>query len=415
MSATKQTQPNLIETLAPEDLDYAATLYNEGLNIPDERARSAHLEEVAELLGDFAVYEALASKVEKDRAIAEVNVEKIRTRRANEAAANVESQGFAEIAPQFSEQVQDDSRSSRFRFGHTYASHEISQEESKEATEKEGLQELHSFLNLFLRETKGSDGTFAYPDMAVQAQSILENLTFIGEKEYQAATRGIATHWKMYLDQNPERQICVLANISNSEKYPGIRKSDAYLVDRILQTFSDDELKEYSGRIVSKLDDVSVSPENTRLILIDDWSISGTQIRRMYKELSKDSRFSEYIEANSVEANFVVASEERINDGLLVETELGDKETLQVRAYYRSHHAENATQEHKGHVTGLYSSVNYDFQKPVNKGMVKILSRMNKMRNHQPLITLANVIRPYRTESPSIYVTKDQLTRVKNI
>ncbi|MBC7546377.1 hypothetical protein H7171_01380, partial [Candidatus Saccharibacteria bacterium] len=42
------------------------------------------------------------------------------------------------------------------------------------------------------------------------AQSIRENLTFIGQPEYDEATKGIAAQWRQDLLDNPDAQLCVI-------------------------------------------------------------------------------------------------------------------------------------------------------------------------------------------------------------
>lgn len=56
-------------------------------------------------------------------------------------------------------------------------------------TEHKGLVQLHSFLH-----NVASDHPNA--NVAEQAQSMLDNLTFIGEKEYDEATAYIADVWR---------------------------------------------------------------------------------------------------------------------------------------------------------------------------------------------------------------------------
>lgn len=393
--------------LSPADKEYAAGLLTEGLELTDPEARWQHYEEVATIIGDMALLQA----IQEDRELANSQNKQLRTVRAKEAAERMELRGFAKLAPRFVNQVADDSRTDAFTYGLHFLPEELLVNNHGQMTEAQGLKELYGFLTRYLKDTRDHTGAYRYPEVAAQAQSMLDNLTFIGEKEYTEAVHGLAQYWKMYLDADANRQVCVLARVSDSAKYPGVLKSDVYLRDRILQTFTDEELKRYSGRIVGEFDDVSAEPEKTKIVFIDDWSISGTQLRRVHEELSRDRRFLRYVGAGSVEANLLVGSQEQLQKGIPLKDGIVSKRSLKVRAYFQSHHAAPAMNPNKGHVTGLHSSVNFDFEGPINRSMVKILANMGRMRMRQPLIALANVVRPYRNLQPHIRLSADRLTR----
>jgi len=396
MSTATQTPEQLLgQQLGTEDISYFEGLYREGLDMAGSaELRDQHFREVAELIGDLALYEALSQKVNQDRQVAEALAAEFKNKRALEAAANIESRGFAETAPSFESQLDDDSRTKPFIYNHLPPHIEMDGWEEKAMTEIDGLRDLDSFLHFFLAVTKQYDGSYAYPNDAQQAQSILDNLTFIGEKEYEEAARGLAALWKNYLDGDPNRKLCVLAKVSNSEKYPRKRKSDDYLRERVLDTFSDEDIQKYTGRIVTDLEHIQgEAPADVRVVLLDDWTISGRQLSRVYKAIAEDPVDEQF--RDSVEVNLIVASPGRLKKGLR-DPDDPFREPVKVRAYYRSHPAEKAITENKGHVSGLHSTVNFDFGDTIER----LVKRLDQAGIPYDLPPLASIVRVYRKEKP---------------
>lgn len=393
------------------EIAFAADLYREGLEIADPVDRELYLGEVAELVGDINVYEALATRITADREATLANIALIQDERANEAAHNIATQGFAFDAPSFSEQIIDTTRETPFIYAED-VKHGTVVENQDMKTEIEGLVELDGFLNRFLDQSRESDGTFRYPEMAVTAQSMLENLTFIGQKEYDEAVLGLQRSWKDYLDGDSNRQLVVVAGISGSTKYPGQRKSDDFLRDRILGTFTDQELVDYSGRIIDDVDAITASPEDTKVVLLDDWSITGSQLRREYAELSQDPAFQALARAGRVEIDLLASGESRLQNGLDMNPDHPGHDVVPVRAYFKAHPSDYDAGFGSSHITGLHSSVNYGFEMPINKGMVKILGKLGRLRRGELPIALANIVRPYRDAPQTVEITPTQLRRV---
>lgn len=222
------------------------------------------------------------------------------------------------------------------------------------------------------------------------ARSLRENLTFIGEKEYQEAVGGIATYWKRLLDANQDLQIYVHKGALSSDSYI---KSDEYMFDRIIEHFSDQELEKYKHRLIVRAEDiVSDAPDRLRAFLLDDWTISGSQLREAATGFLVDHPDS----LGCLEVMLIAASRERISLGLedIRGPYIGDRREMNisvpVKSYFLAHHA--PLMEHESsrgvHITGSHSAVDYGFEVLLNKMMG---GRKDKM-----LPPPANIIRPYR-------------------
>jgi hypothetical protein len=245
-------------------------------------------------------------------------------------------------------------------------------------TEYDGLRQLKKFL---LRHN-GSG----------RAASMLDSLTFIGEKEYTEGAAGLAAYWKRYLDSDPGVQLCALAYISRGR---GQTKSDAYLLERILENFSDQELKKYKGRLLVELSALSVPPDKAKVILLDDWVISGSTMTTARKKVLSDGPSPTDKEVgnpyqSSLEVNLLVASRARLEDGL--EPTDTHPSTTPVKAYFMSHQADGYVQYvvNGGYNSGTHSAVDFDF--------TEVLAGLSGQYG-SGLPALARVIRPYYGDS----------------
>lgn len=324
-----------------------------------------------------------------------------------EVADRLERYGVVKQAPRFVDQAVDDQRVTPFRyaapFERSYKRGTMCPKIEGEATEAAGLNQIHRLLTNFTRRARDGDRS---DELAEQAKDMLENITFMGEKEYTEAARGIGLLWKSYLDGDPHRKICLITEINQLDRYKGTRKSDDYLKQRVLETFTDDELSQYSGRIVDRLEDMDATPENGRVILVDDWALSGKQMREEYQILMKNPKFRQFYNAGSVEANLMVASGDRIKNGLRIQPRNPAGGSLKVRAYYRSHIAKTAHQAHSSYITGLHSPVNYGFAEICRK----VAKKSRGSEKVPPMLT--RVYPSYREEQPTISISPSGVRRL---
>lgn len=217
-----------------------------------------------------------------------------------------------------------------------------------------------------------------------------ENLTFIGEKEYKEAAVGIAASWKAALEANTDLQICVIAGEIKINKNQ--IKSDEYLLDNILANFTEEDWEKYGDRIIVDRDDIANMPkENLRVVLLDDWTISGSQLRDVYHSL-----VDQYPEIeDQIEMQLIVANEQRIKYGLSVDELMGDGKKIPVRAYFSAH--DSKTAKNGAYITGFHSSVDYDFEKLVRRMLWHAEGREKKSepRGEMYMPPGTNIVRPY--------------------
>jgi hypothetical protein len=257
------------------------------------------------------------------------------------------------------------------------------------ATEQMGLLELDGFLKRFTEYylERGPKADDKEERLAATAESLRDGLTFIGEREYKEAVAGLGQSWKEYLDGDRDRMICVLAEVSSLERYYGQQKSDARVRDQVLATFSDEELEAYSGRIVGDLGDVTTShPDDVKVIIVDDWSISGDQVRDVFAMLNQDRRFRGYVDAGSVEINMLVASSDTLAEGVNMRA-FDDKSRVPVRAYFQARPIKEPGDRFRAHYGGVYSAPNYGYRHPI-EGMAKLIPEV-------PTPSLTRINRPY--------------------
>lgn len=245
-------------------------------------------------------------------------------------------------------------------------------------TEYQALQDYKRFIRKLPRRTEK-----AFRD------SLDNDLSFIGEKEYNEAAEGIAKYWKSFLDKADDTQVFVSTTVT---KDGGYTKSDTYMLDRILGYFSDDELKRYANRLIMHDNDITQkSPDKIKVVLLDDWTISGSQLRSGYGNFSH--KYPELV--GSMEIQLMIATKDRLAMGLENMTRSSHKgyensiPTI-VRSYYVARQVEDIDHEsaHGARITGSHSSVDFGFTGDVNK--IK--------RRDDPMPALSCIVRPYRAK-----------------
>ena len=230
----------------------------------------------------------------------------------------------------------------------------------------------------------------ASAENGVSLTSLRDDITYIGKNEYKEAVKGIAAYWKALLDRDSKQQIFICTQAIGSAHFV---KSDEYMIDRIVAQFSDEELKRYKGRFtMNQADIMDSNPKDVRIVLVDDWTISGSQLRGAASRFIR--RFPQF--AGRIEIQLIAASRERISLGLEEVTgkwsESGgwseDELTVPVRAYYVAHAANSLDNSAKGVcITGSHSSVDFGFE--------NVLSQLIR-GSDQTMPPIANIVRPYR-------------------
>lgn len=311
----------------------------------------------------------------------------------------LKNRNYARLAPVFSEQLQDGSRTNEIEYvsgQRMYmgtGTNSLAYEHQYETfTEHDSINALDVFLEEVARKSD------ADPAIAERAVSMREKLSFIGKQEYEEATAGIAAYWKDMLRSDPKNQLlAVTGRIDMS-----MIKSDAYLLDNILKNFSDEELEEFEGRLVTDANALTADPENVSVILLDDWSISGMQMREAAYDFADDH--PNY--RDRMEIQLLAAPSKRIREGLDVHFEAdawkpSESKAIPVKAYYKAHDAhEGAYTQSGAHITGAHCAVDFDF----NNDIAQMASGIGK---DMPPAT--NIVRPYRKPG----VVLDQVHRIK--
>lgn len=326
-----------------------------------------------------------------------------------EVCWRLESEGVVKVAPRLDEQLagKAEDRSNVItciaemnKSLGTDTSNDRYRRYRADLTESEVLRQLDTFLAGII------DLGDLNISLAADAWYMRENLTFIGEKEYREAAAGIAASWVASLEADDDLQIYAVAGeIAKLKKatYKNQIKSDEYLLDNILANFTEGDWEKYGDRIIVDRDDIAKMPKgNLRVVLLDDWTISGWQLGKVYNSLS-----GQYPELkDSIEVQLIVANEERIKHGLAASW-LRNSESIPVKAYFLAHDSIEA--EHGAHITGYHSAVDFDFEVTIKNmvGAARELLGADGKDIHMPPGT--NIVRPYRKDG----VTRDSLANIE--
>jgi hypothetical protein len=223
--------------------------------------------------------------------------------------------GYVEEAPDFTMQAQDQTRLGLITAQPGGDKCSETPEELITVTEHEALEELRGFL-------KGHD------DNSI-ARGMLQGTSFMGEKEMNEGTGGLAQYSTSFLDADDRNQLCLVAPLGKDGEY----KSPTYVLNKLLEHIDDERLEAYarSGRLVIRPDAISGPAEHVRFSLVDDAAVTGGYAKDAINDL-KSNLAAEY--HNCIEANFVVAASLHVDNGIFLGK---DKGWVPTKAYYRAH------------------------------------------------------------------------------
>jgi hypothetical protein len=299
-------------------------------------------------------------------------------------------QGYVKKPTRIQDQILEITRTAPFKFNGLKPHMESNGLGEKETTEIDGLRDLRAFLRNFLQNAPQIDNTYGQRTESKKiAKGILDDLTFIGASEFQEATSGLAFYWRDYLDADPENKICVITNISDSEKYKGKRKSDAHLKTKILDHYTHHDLVAIGDRLVFDVESLGDAvPEKTKIILLDDWALSGRQMFRVLKNLYDNPAADNF--HDSIEANFVIATGDRLKHGLS-DPDKKIKDVIKTKAIFKAY--PSASAKYGARITGLHCTTNFDF----GDDIWKLSDLLNKAgADHTEIPALASVVREYK-------------------
>lgn len=240
-------------------------------------------------------------------------------------------------------------------------------------------------------------------DIATRALDIYENLSFIGERELAEAARSIAEYWKAHLDDNPGSSIFIVTNktfATENEEFEEVEtydvdlghvstnKSDDYILDKVLGNFNDEELLQYGSRLIFSASDLAEQQAQlAKVIVLDDWIMSGQQMRD-----TLDSVF-ENMTPKDIEINLVACSEDRLIEGFMYDQEVNP---IPIRAHFTSRKASHPyTSDFGGaYLTAAHSSGDYPFEGTIEE-IVSALNQIHKNGEVVYMPPLTNIIRPY--------------------
>lgn len=261
-------------------------------------------------------------------------------------------------------------------------------------TEQDSLKKLCGFL-----KTVSSSES----EVGKQASKMLESISFIGNKEFNEASAAMAVYWMSELDNNEELKIAVVSGaVAESGGYVNYDdsaqiKSDEFFLENILSFFSDDDILKYRDRLMIGYDNsVDVDPSNLKVIFLDDWVISGSQLSHAIVDF-----IDTYPDLNnSIEVHLAIADEQRIKEGLSGIDSSGNQIITPVKAYYTAHDSPYG-RRCRSHITGFHSSTDYDFEDHI----ALFLHFLEQEYNYKDLTMppLTNIVRPYRNNG----VTRD--------
>lgn len=269
-------------------------------------------------------------------------------------------------------------------------------------SEADALKQLWEFLSVALHDTEVST------ILRQRLENIREFITFVGEKELNEAAEGLAIYWKDRMDKNPRKPLVILPidQAISPDGFNGdgaMTKSSTYLLDKILSYFSEADIQKYRKQLRFGFDGMGRwAMNNSRVIILDDWSLSGRQLKGARDRLVQQHP---QVGLGGIEINLVAASQELIHTGLdgdgsgFTKTWPADTRTP-VRAYFMTRSAKYMQNNRGGFVTGAHSSADYAFEDVIRTIVARHASE-DPPTILSTMPPLTNIVRPYRQDGYS--------------
>lgn len=261
-------------------------------------------------------------------------------------------------------------------------------------SEAKGVPALKSFLETFIETARDSSDP-ADQELVAHASGLLESLTYIGERELQQASAGIAAQWKQRLDADPTKIIYL---------FGAPYRSGTYILDRILEHFSEADLQKYQGRLHLVSDAIARKPrpnaagvtewrrdplpKNHEIFMVDDWVGTVRQMSAAYQqELAHDDDW----EHLNIRIQLITATADALQHGLI----LNDGMTREgVRVPVDAFYTSRSMPDGKPCDTGIHSSTDDRFEIPIQKMVQRLRDHYGQADAILPPLT--NIVRPYR-------------------
>lgn len=311
-----------------------------------------------------------------------------------EITQRLETQGYVRQAPKFADQLEDESREEvRFQFDDQTFSDAPGDRGRHifQTNESRGIRQLSGFLADFISKSARHLGKAGFAVNRDAAKSIRNNLTYIGGKELDEGSSGIAQYWHDYLLQDETNTLCIVtaSSLGKERKERDRGGSDDFIRDKILESMAKAGAPaSLADRIITNPRQLNGDPKKVKVVFVDDWVVSGAQMRKKIFDAQSliDGRYHDTLEVNTL-----TAPPHFISDGLTV-----GSASIPVRAYYRAHKASaEASEGVKCHITGTHSTVNFGFSVQIER--MKKLSNQILGQGQRPvrMPAVASVYRPY--------------------
>lgn len=243
--------------------------------------------------------------------------------------------------------------------------------------EAEALQDLHDNLGRFAEKSQSAEYADK-PTLQLAGEKIgqlLQELRFLGAHERERASCAIADNWAHRLRHSkPGKQlrVGVAPNASSLQVFQEVRD--------ILDTDHPDIAERVIGVNIETL--ISTPRQNKRriaaegLILLDDWSISGNQMRDTIDALNNYKLFDRPFPKKGLEIHLLSAPASHLRFGIGGVT---------CRAFFR--HNFNRFVNTTASITGAHSDTDFGFANTIDKGFDEVAGQMRLTGVSRPLLT----------------------------
>lgn len=256
-----------------------------------------------------------------------------------------------------------------------------------DVSEKQLIDDLLDFCGR-VKEVPVSNLDEKERELVESVDEFVESIHFLTHEDYREAVSGIAGRHAQWLAANPARILKIGVHSNKTKSSQSQIATD--LRNAIVGLEADYALRVHVGAI-SHVD----CTDNTKIVLADDWSVSGNYIAQDIANTYRAT--SEAPQPPNIEVNLLLAREDQVEEGIRAVDRLKDSypgyRQPEVVAYF-STPAVKSVYGYQAVPSGSHSSVDYGFSETLSS-MYRVLERHERGKGEMRLPYAATIVPKY--------------------
>jgi len=250
--------------------------------------------------------------------------------------------------------------------------------------------------------TEEGDDAFGYTRAIASIDMFLDSMTYLSKEMYAEAIRGLAARHSEWLSRDPQNRLLFAIPDSRVQKSQGAVAHD--VSSELDQSISNQALTTYVSQITAE----ELLDKNTKVVLCDDWVVSGNHIANdLSQVLQRAQAVNVSPQMVQIEVNLLLARTDQINEGIhTIQRLQEDSPQLmtnepQIVTYFEAPVSKQPFDE-QASPTGSHSATDYGFSETLS-AMLTVAARQG-VATRMPYI--AEIIPKYSSDYKDKHIDK---------